>query len=199
MTGRIIALVGLALAPFGIEAQNAATAPSFEVASIRLSKPGTRGGSMEFPPGGQRFVAENMPFGALVLMAYDITVRQLSGPGAVLSEHYDVAAKAEHSVRPDEMRRMLQALLRERFRLALRRETREVPVFALTVGRSGIKLHASESGERDSPRTPSRANGAEQGSGHVIFRNESMPDFAWALTRMAGIGISRGRSPARPR
>ena len=37
------------------------------------------------------------------------------------------------------------------------------------------------------PRIPARAAGAES-KGQVIFTNESMADFAWALTRMNGVG-----------
>ena len=51
---------------------------AFEVASVRLNKSGARQGTMEFPPGHERFVMTNMSLGALILVAYDITVRQLS-------------------------------------------------------------------------------------------------------------------------
>ncbi len=51
----------------------------------------------------------NMPLGALILCAYNITVRQLSGPGEFLSARYDVAAKTEHPTSPDQMLRMIQA------------------------------------------------------------------------------------------
>ncbi len=103
--------------------------------------------------------------------------------------HVD-AAKAEHGVTPDEMLRMLQSLLADRFQLAVHRQTREVPVYALTVGKGGPKLHPSDLSQREapSPRNPFRAGGSEPRSGRLIFNNESMPDFAWALSRMAGIG-----------
>jgi uncharacterized protein (TIGR03435 family) len=66
---------------------------------------------MDFPKGGERFTATNMPFGALTLIAYDISVRQLDGPAEFVSEKYDVVAKAEHAVSPEDMLRMLQALM----------------------------------------------------------------------------------------
>jgi uncharacterized protein (TIGR03435 family) len=135
---------------------------------------------MDFSKGGERFTATNMPFGALVLIADNITVRQLSGPTAFLSEKYDVAAKAEHAVRPFEMLRMLQALLVARFKLVVRRETGEVPVYVLTVGKGGPRLHPTD--------TSSRAAGTELSTGHLVFKNESMSDFGRALSRVAGIG-----------
>ena len=170
--------------------QPATPLPTFEVASVKLNKSGVRGGSLEFSKGGERFTAINMPFGALILVAYNITVRQLSDPPEFVSEKYDVVAKAEHPVHSEEMLRMLQALLADRFKLVVRRETREVPVYALTLARGGPKLQptASPGNPATVPRTPAHASGNEVRSGHVAFQAESMPDFAWALTRMAGIG-----------
>jgi uncharacterized protein (TIGR03435 family) len=163
---------------------------AFEVASVRLNKTGTRGNSMDFSKGGERFTATNMPLGALILVAYNITVRQLSGPCAFLSEKYDIAAKAEHAVSPDETLRMLQTLLVDRFKLVVRRETKEVPVYALTIAKGGPKLRQSDPPEsaNPAPRIPSHAGGTEPRSGHLIFKNESMSDFAWALSRTAATG-----------
>lgn len=189
--GRSVACTSLiALMPFGLCGQIAAAPPAFEVASVKLSKTGIRGGSMEFSQGGERFTMTNMPLGALILVAYNITVRQLSGPAEFISEKYDIAAKAEHPVSPNEMLRMLQSLLADRFKLVLRRESNEVPIYALTIAKGGSKLRWSSAPESEgaAPRIPARAGGAEPGNGHLIFKNESMADFAWALTRMAHIG-----------
>jgi uncharacterized protein (TIGR03435 family) len=132
----------------------------------------------------------NVPFGALMLVAYDLTVRQLSGPSDLLSERYDIVAKAEHPVSADGMRNMLQTLLAERFRLQLCRETREVPVYRLVIDKGSPKLPKTKSSEDldAGPRVPSLAGGVEPRSGLMVFRNESLADFAWALSRMAGIG-----------
>lgn len=86
-----------------------ASPATFEVASVKWNKAAVRGGSMNFSPGGERFTMTNMPLGALILCAYNITVRQLSGPGEFLSARYDVAAKTEHPTSPDQMLRMIQA------------------------------------------------------------------------------------------
>jgi len=175
------------LARIPAQAQGVETKLQFEVASVRLNRTGMRGGSMDFSKGGERVTMRNMPVGALILIAYQITVRQLSAPNELLSEKYDVVAKAEHPVGKEEMLRMLQALLADRFKLVVRRETREVPVYALTIGKNGPKLKRSELPESATPRTPASAGGTEPSSGRLIFKNESMPDFAWALSRTAGI------------
>lgn len=162
----------------------------FEVASVRVNQTGIRQrGSMEFLKGGERFSATNISLGPLILTAYDVTERQISVTGSFPADRYDIAAKAAHPVNPNEMRRMLQQLLINRFALVVHRETKEVPVYALVISKGRAKLHPSEESERDAtPRTPASAGGTEPQSGHLIFRNESMADLAWALSRMAGIG-----------
>jgi uncharacterized protein (TIGR03435 family) len=183
--GRILAAVMLVVfLPLGVAGQSA-----FEVASIRVNRSRDRG-SIEFPKGGQRFTATNMPPAAIVLVAYGVTVRQFSGSDPLLAERYDIAAKAEHPVRPEEMLRLLQVLLAERFHLVVRRETREVPVYALTVARGGPKLRrtALPDDAESAPRTPASAGGSEVRSGYLKFTGESMADFAWALSRTAATG-----------
>jgi uncharacterized protein (TIGR03435 family) len=163
---------------------------AFEVASVRLNKSGARGGTIEFPPGHERFVMTNMSLGALILVAYDITVRQFSGAELLGSECYDIAAKAERPTTRAEMLAMLRRLLAERFRLTVRRETRELPVYALTVVKGGPKLKPSSAPEKDggTPLVPAHAGGSEAETGHLIFKNESMSEFAWALSRTEATG-----------
>jgi uncharacterized protein (TIGR03435 family) len=178
----------IALVLFGASGQSTSTSPVFEVASVKPHSPEIRGNSVEFSV--ERFTATNIPLGGLILMAYNITVRQISGQDPLLSERYDIAAKAEHAVSRDQMLRMLQALLAERFKLVVHRETREVPVYALVVGRRGPKLHHSDPsrGEVINPLTSTGAGGTELKSGHLVFKDESMSDFAWALSRMNATG-----------
>jgi uncharacterized protein (TIGR03435 family) len=59
--------------------------------------------------------------------------------------YYDIAAKAEGDAAPtkSEFRRMMQTLLVQRFNLKFHSATKEIPVYALTVSRSGSKLKAS--------------------------------------------------------
>jgi uncharacterized protein (TIGR03435 family) len=121
--------------------QTPAASSGFEVASIRLNKTGLpRRGSMEFPKGGERFTATNIPLGPLLLTAYNITVRQISAPASFPDDRYDIAAKADHPLSPDEMRHMLQQLLADRFKLVVQTEIKEVPVYALVIGKGGEKL-----------------------------------------------------------
>lgn len=157
---------------------------------MRLNKSGARVGTMEFPPGRERFVMRNMSLGALILVAYDITVRQLAGTEKLIFDAYDIAAKAERPATRDEMREMLRRLLADRFRLTVRREARALPVYALTVTKGGPKLKVSSAPDKDggTPLVPAHAGGTEAETGHLIFRNESMSEFAWALSRTQATG-----------
>ena len=69
--------------------------------------------------------------------AYDIA--EVSGPNWIISESYDIVAKAEGPVPDGELRLMLQTLLEDRFKLKLRRETTKLPIGVLAVGKNGIK------------------------------------------------------------
>lgn len=63
------------------------------------------------------------------------------GPAWMQSEHYSLSAKADGPARTELMAGpMLQALLEERFQLKAHRESRDVPVYAMTVGKSGLKV-----------------------------------------------------------
>src|ERR1051325_11182055 len=63
------------------------------------------------------------------------------GPSWMKSEHYSLSAKADGPVRTEMLAGpMLQALLEERFRLKTHREMREMPVYAMTVGKGGLKV-----------------------------------------------------------
>ena len=77
------------------------------------------------------------------------------GPTAVLegdkaridSDRYQISAKAGDAVSKETMNGPMQrAPLEERFRLKFHRETREVPMYRLTVAKSGLKLQPSSGG-----------------------------------------------------
>ncbi len=166
---------------------------SFEVASIRLNKSSGNRGDMDFPPGGERFRATNVSLGILILTAYNVTVQQCSCQNPafpVLSERFDVQAKAGHPVKRDEMLRLLQSLLEDRFQLVVRREKKELPAYALVVEQAGPRLHVSDAphSDDDAPLNPYRARGLEPSAGYLVFKDETMADFAWRLSTLAILG-----------
>ena len=69
------------------------------------------------------------------------------GPGWVNSERYTIVATARSEASRGMMSGpMLRALLEDRFKLRIRRESREVDVYALTIARGGSKLKPFQEG-----------------------------------------------------
>jgi uncharacterized protein (TIGR03435 family) len=68
------------------------------------------------------------------------------GPAWIDSDRWDIAAKAEGDLTAEQMMPMLQALLEDRFKLKVHRETKEQQIYALAVASSGVKLQPLKEG-----------------------------------------------------
>ena len=87
----------------------------------------------------------NVPMRALIMMAYYARPDTVTGgPGWMDSDRFDVVAKAGQTTPPDDLRRMLQTLLEERFKLVIHKEPKIMPAYVLMFGKSGPKLQATE-------------------------------------------------------
>jgi uncharacterized protein (TIGR03435 family) len=135
--------VALAAAP-AIHARqtDTAAAPSFEVASVKANQ-SNEPAAFEITP--QRLTFRNYQIGRVIMRAYNASERQFSAPAAtpllaILTGKYDIDAKAPHPASRAEMMAMLRSLLADRFKLALRRETKEVSGYALVVDKAGPNL-----------------------------------------------------------
>jgi uncharacterized protein (TIGR03435 family) len=104
-------------------------------------------GGLRFPPGRIVSAPAGVTARKLILEAYHLTAYQLAGgPGWLDSDRFDLEAKAE-GAGENQLRQMLQTLLAERFQLVLHRETKEMPVYAMAVGKNGPKLHEWKEGD----------------------------------------------------
>jgi uncharacterized protein (TIGR03435 family) len=129
-----------ARAAFFLFAVAAVAQPAFEVASI---KPGVPFTQEAFRAGqapqigekidGARATFRGMNLVALVVRAYGVKAFQVTGPDWTRRDVYNIAAKLPEGSSPEQVPQMLQALLADRFKLTLRRETKEFPVYALVV------------------------------------------------------------------
>jgi uncharacterized protein (TIGR03435 family) len=146
--------------------------PVFEVASVKANhSPDARGGHVQFLPGG-RLSIQNIVLSAIVSFAYDVPINpsiRLNGlPDWTRNERFDIEATTDKASLPPEvvgiarirkMKLMLQTLLAERFHMHVRAETREMPLYALVIGKSGPKLKPAKIQEsdctEDSPAKPS--------------------------------------------
>jgi uncharacterized protein (TIGR03435 family) len=114
----------------------------FEVASVHAVEPGRPDHHAIEPfPGGLRMRSLNVI--GLVMWAYQIdAANQISGgPDWIRTQDFDIDAKTAEPVTTSQLRLMLQSLLAERFKLAVHREQRIVPLYSLVVDKSGPKIH----------------------------------------------------------
>jgi bla regulator protein blaR1 len=139
--------------PTRAESQAGSTAtklPVFEVASIKPNKSGEPNVSLMFTPNG--FDATNAPVREVIQLAYQVQEYQVSGgPSWINSDRYDIEAKVDSSAAEqlrqldmDQHRLMLRPLLEDRFQLRVHQETKELPIYALVVGKNGPKLHEAK-------------------------------------------------------
>ena len=132
--GTAAAAVLLAAAAFGVYAQETPR-PQFAAASVKpnTDNPPNR---MQRPMPGGRYSARNANLLMIILTAYGIQKYQLiGGPTWMESEGFDIEAKADSNVNQAQLLLMLQSLLADRFKLAVHRETKELPVYDLTAAK----------------------------------------------------------------
>jgi uncharacterized protein (TIGR03435 family) len=163
-------------------AQPAAPA-SFEVASIKVH-PEPVTASADPSVRGSRMMGTASTLLDLITTAYGVKYDQISGaPGWASAVHYDVNAKAEgeEPITKDQAKQMLQNLLADRFRLKIHRENREVPVYALVVGKGGPKMKVSTADAPGNNFTRSSAAGM-----HMEMTHGTMEALARQLSSSAG-------------
>ncbi len=118
------------------------TAPlAFEVASIRPSPPTSP--AARTPPYAnvdQAGVRLRLPLQGVVCMAYNVRADQIVAPTWINTTRFDIEAKLPEGATVDQVPSMLQALLADRFKMTVHREGRERPVYALVVGKDGLKM-----------------------------------------------------------
>jgi uncharacterized protein (TIGR03435 family) len=146
---------GVMLAASGFcSAQTADKTLTFEVASVkpaamptpdghgRIMMAGPTGGPGSKDPGRIHYPFMNLK--NLIMNAYDVKSFQVQGPSWLDSERFEITATMPPETTKEQFRIMLQNLLAERFKLAVHRETKELPMYAMTVVKGGLKMKESE-------------------------------------------------------
>jgi uncharacterized protein (TIGR03435 family) len=130
--------------------------PEFEVASIKPNNSGSSNSGFNRMAGGGLH-ANNVTFREMILFAYEFRDQQLIGAsGWMDNERYDVMAKPTQNDNPTGAKRSFdedfrglrvktRALLADRFKLSVHTETRELPIYALVVAKSGHHLQPTKS------------------------------------------------------
>lgn len=185
-------------------------APAFEVASVKINRSGRVGGAIQVPPAGTiTFI--NAPLRVLIRNAYQVDAYAESykldpGPYAGIIgtpsggpqpgvPRFDVIGKPPENTEPAARRAMMRTLLKDRFKLRVHREMRQMPVYALTVareGRLGPNLAASEF-DCQTYLAERRAGGTAEEP--VDANGDSWCRFQGAMLAGLGVVIARFAGP----
>jgi uncharacterized protein (TIGR03435 family) len=195
--------------------QSPETPPRFEIADVHVSakiaNPFIRTG----PVRGGRYQVKNATMVDLIRIAYSFDPdKVLGGPSWLEMDRFDVLAQVPADSTPETQKLMLQSLLEDRFKLAVHKETKPLPTYALIVGKKPL-LKESDGTEETGcrPQTSSGApseggirivtqtsNGAATminlGPGmtiHYMCRNMTMEAFASGLRGMMGASVGSNK------
>lgn len=181
--------------------------PAFDVASVKPNKSGNRGG-IGILPGGQ-LRADSATLAELIAVSYGRTIplyrfQVVGGPDWIDTDRFDVVAKAEGSAgpgtpapSPEQMSLMIRKLLAERFKLAAHEESKEAPIYVLSLAKSdgtlGPRLRRGtftcpEPGAPPPPSAPGNQCLYNVGYGVLTARGIPISRLALSLANFYGIG-----------
>ena len=147
--------------------------PSFEVATIKPSKPDQPGKA--FLVRGVKFTTINTTLNDLITFAYGVQQKQVvSGPSWMDTDKWDIEAQPDVPGTPNrqQLRTMVQKLLADRFQLKFHKDTKELSAYVLSVSKSGQKMTKSDAGPNGLPGLFFRQLGV------LTVQNATMGDFA---------------------
>jgi len=180
----MIAFVAFTFAAFG-----QTTPPlKFEVASVKSAAPCCEPG--QWPanrPGVDRINFRNVSLWWCITYAYGIRSYQLSGPDWLKTARYDIVAKGGDGTTRQQLPEMMQALLAERLKLTVHRETKEISGIALVVGKDGPKLTEAAAGSGDGHGGANIGMSmSADGIQRMDVKNGGMATLATTLTSLIG-------------
>ncbi len=143
-------------------------------------------GLVQFTYPGGRFNAKATSFKFLLEWAYSILPSQHSeGPSWMENDRYDIFAKTEGDATNAQMKLMTRTLLAERFNLKFHRETREVPVLVISLGKIAPKLFPPKEEEEYSIHMePQMGPDQKIASWHVVATRFSFAQLNETFSRL---------------
>jgi uncharacterized protein (TIGR03435 family) len=175
--------------PFA-HAQSKAQAQTFEVASVKPAAisvlgEGANRSRIEHTPDSLTML--NVALSDCAQWAYDVAFFQVSAAHPS-TDSYDILAKTAASVPVSQLKIMLQDLLATRFKLALRSETKMLPVYELVVAKGGPKLPAANAAT-SSPPVHAAESLPRIKNDSFLFADISMGEFAQMLAQLRAIDL----------
>lgn len=194
MASCLLGLVVLGAAVSAGQAQRPADAavdkPSFGVAAIKPSRPGDD--DHNWDNNRELVEVENFTLRRLIRTAYGLKSESqvLGGPDWIGKQAFDIQAKFDEAETarlqkmsgPERFSQVLlamQALLAERFHLRITQDTRDLPVYALVVAKTGSKLTPSppQFDENGKPKKNDQ-HSIHSSNGHMTAKAISMSALA---------------------
>jgi uncharacterized protein (TIGR03435 family) len=179
------------LAQCSVLGQEAASKPTFEVASVKHLREPPPAVGLAHPTGMAPEITgdpRQINFSAVKLIgvlsrAYGARLNQIVGPDWLNIEWYSIIAKVPDDAPKGQITEMLQNLLADRFQMRVHWETKESQGYALVVGKNGPKLMKSTSPDGDPP--PKRS-ASFSSSGRFMWKATTLDDFAASLAALLG-------------
>jgi uncharacterized protein (TIGR03435 family) len=166
---------------------------AFDVVSVRPAQIAADGATIESPCDGDGITMRNVTVHEMIEYAYSFHHPELiSGlPDWAKSKNYDLVAKvadadlsAFRKLNQSQRRQMLQAVLAERFQLKVHREPKEVPIYALVVGKKGTKMKEAAPGDHYASG-PKSGDGIPAGAGTLIPTAKGLTGQAVQMATLA--------------
>jgi uncharacterized protein (TIGR03435 family) len=168
--------------------------PSYATVSIKPDKSGLQWQTVTVGPGELTVKNETVPM--MIRHAYQLELDQIDGgPDWLNTDRYDVQARVDKSAleilknlgreHADlEQRQMMQALLADRFKLVVHRDTRAVPVYDLVLAENGPKMQQSLPGDAEA-----QGRVIQVSNGHISGREVPIATLASLLSEQLGRGV----------
>jgi uncharacterized protein (TIGR03435 family) len=129
-------LAAIVLLPF------AASGQAFESATVRLSAPSSTGSRMVDDPTRFEFLYSTVK--SLLALAYHVNTANVRGPDWIGTEAIDVIAQKPPHTTEEGERSMLQALLADRFKLVVHRDSYDLTAYDLMAAKGGPKVKMAD-------------------------------------------------------
>ena len=199
---QLFAVLACGVMGVALGAQQPASAPAFEVASIKQNVSGSGSASSSFRPGGQVAIT-NRTLENIIRITYQLqTFQVVGGPDWIRTDRWDIVAKGEGDPPFERMLAMMKTMLADRFKLAVHQERRELPSYALVLARpdgplgpqvkpSSVDCNAITDAARLRGGTPAPAPGAgpqcgvSMNTGRLQASARTMSDLARTLSSVA--------------
>jgi uncharacterized protein (TIGR03435 family) len=156
---------------------DANASPTFEVATIKPSKPDEQRKAIIVQ--GRRMHIINQPLSRMISFSYGVQVKQIIGlPAWADTDKYDIDAEPDGEGMPNDKqwKGMIQKLIVERYKFTFHRDKKELSVYVLSVAKTGPKLTKSEGDPNGLPGLFFRGRPGDLG-----VRNANMADFVGLL------------------